>query len=134
MDATPQSRAMLLKLMSSPSPRLAICRKEEKELSRLERTSRALLQKLELRIQDVHLAYHHSSPAQELLGLEETPRLAQGRAPTVCHLLAPNGRPAQVTSDLAGFWRGSYAELRKALRGRYPKHDWPEQPHLRNSS
>ena len=71
---------------------------------------------------------------QDFFGLEETPRLAQGRASTVCHLLAPNGRPAQVTSDLAGFWRGSYAEVRKALRGRYPKHDWPEQPHLRNSS
>lgn len=63
---------------------------------------------------------------QQLMGLTETPRVARGRVPVVVHLLAPNGRPAQVTQDLAGFWAGSYAEVRKELRGRYPKHPWPE--------
>ena len=44
------------------------------------------------------------------------------------HLQAPNGRPQQITDDLAGFWSGSYAQVRKDLRGRYPKHPWPEEP------
>jgi ATP-dependent helicase HrpB len=63
---------------------------------------------------------------QQLFGMMETPVLG-GVALTV-HLLAPNGRPAQITQDLAGFWAGSYAEVRKDLRGRYPKHAWPEDP------
>jgi ATP-dependent helicase HrpB len=74
------------------------------------------------------------SRVQDFFGLDASPQLAEGRAQAVCHLLAPNGRPAQVTADLAGFWSGSYSEVRKALRGRYPKHDWPEDPRLRNSS
>jgi ATP-dependent helicase HrpB len=65
---------------------------------------------------------------QELFGLRSTPRLAGGRVPLVVELLAPNGRPAQVTDDLASFWRTTYAAVRKELRGRYPKHDWPEDP------
>jgi ATP-dependent helicase HrpB len=65
---------------------------------------------------------------QWFFGLETTPTLADGRAPCVLHLLAPNGRPAQVTQDLAGFWRGSWSLVRKELRGRYPKHAWPEDP------
>lgn len=65
---------------------------------------------------------------QELFGLTETPRILDGRAPVVVHLLAPNGRPQQVTRDLHGFWENHYAEVRKELRGRYPKHDWPEDP------
>ena len=48
--------------------------------------------------------------------------------PLVVELLAPNGRPAQVTDDLASFWQNTYPEVRKQLRGRYPKHDWPEDP------
>ncbi len=63
---------------------------------------------------------------QQFFGLDETPTLA-GRA-VVLELLAPNRRPAQRTDDLPGFWRGSYAEVRKELRGRYPKHAWPEEP------
>ncbi|MBC8451114.1 MAG: hypothetical protein H8D72_00230, partial [Planctomycetes bacterium] len=50
------------------------------------------------------------------------------RAPVLLEMCAPNGRPQQVTSDLAGFWAGSYALVRKDLRGRYPKHPWPEDP------
>jgi len=69
-----------------------------------------------------------SAPIQELFGLTETPRLAGGRLPIAVELLAPNGRPVQLTRDLASFWRDGYAAVRKDLRGRYPKHHWPETP------
>ncbi len=65
---------------------------------------------------------------QELFGLSATPRLAGGRVPLVVQLLAPNQRPVQVTDDLASFWRTTYFEVRKQLRGRYPRHAWPEDP------
>ncbi len=65
---------------------------------------------------------------QEMFGLRETPRLARGRAALVIHLLSPAGRPAQVTRDLASFWASGYQEVRKELKGRYPKHYWPEDP------
>ncbi|HEV8239206.1 MAG TPA: ATP-dependent helicase C-terminal domain-containing protein [Thermoanaerobaculia bacterium] len=65
---------------------------------------------------------------QELFGLAETPRLAGGRVPVLVHLLAPNGRPQQVTDDLASFWRSTYPQVRKELRARYPRHAWPEDP------
>jgi ATP-dependent helicase HrpB len=65
---------------------------------------------------------------QEVLGLRTTPRVAEGRVPVLLHLLGPNGRPQQVTSDLESFWRNGYPEVRKELRRRYPKHAWPEDP------
>lgn len=65
---------------------------------------------------------------QEVFGLEETPRIGGGRVPLTFKLLSPAQRPVQVTRDLASFWRGAYAEVRKDLRGRYPKHYWPENP------
>ena len=65
---------------------------------------------------------------QELFGLTDTPRVANGRVPVMLHLLAPNYRPQQVTQDLAGFWARTYPEVRKELRARYPKHPWPEDP------
>ena len=65
---------------------------------------------------------------QEVFGLEATPRLAGGGVPIILHLLSPARRPVQVTRDLAGFWRHSYFEVRKELRGRYPKHAWPDDP------
>lgn len=65
---------------------------------------------------------------QELFGLTATPRLAAGRVPLVIELLAPNHRPVQITDDLESFWRTTYPEVRKQLRGRYPKHVWPEDP------
>jgi ATP-dependent helicase HrpB len=65
---------------------------------------------------------------QELFGWQETPRIAGGRVALTLHLLSPARRPVQVTQDLAGFWRHGYAEVRKELRGRYPKHPWPEDP------
>ena len=65
---------------------------------------------------------------QEVFGLEETPRVGGGRVPVTLHLLSPAHRPVQVTRDLAGFWRTSYFDVRKEMKGRYPKHDWPEDP------
>jgi ATP-dependent helicase HrpB len=65
---------------------------------------------------------------QEVFGLAETPRICRGRVPLLLHLLSPARRPIQVTQDLAGFWARGYAEVRKELRGRYPKHPWPEDP------
>ena len=65
---------------------------------------------------------------QEVFGMRESPRVFGGRVPITMHLLSPASRPVQVTQDLAGFWRTSYFDVRKDLRGRYPKHDWPEDP------
>lgn len=65
---------------------------------------------------------------QELFGWQETPRLADGRVPVLVHLLSPAGRPAAVTADLASFWVNGYPQVRADLRGRYPKHAWPENP------
>nr|CRH05540.1 ATP-dependent RNA helicase hrpB [Candidatus Magnetococcus massalia] len=65
---------------------------------------------------------------QELFGLAETPRICGGRLPLKLHLLNPARRPVQVTEDLASFWQTAWPEVRKELRGRYPKHPWPEDP------
>jgi len=69
-----------------------------------------------------------AAPLQELFGAAATPSIFEGRLPVLLHLLSPAGRPLQVTRDLAAFWRGAYAEVRKEMRGRYPKHHWPEDP------
>jgi ATP-dependent helicase HrpB len=65
---------------------------------------------------------------QEMFGGAETPRVGGGRQPVLMHLLSPAGRPVQVTQDLAGFWDGSYRDVKKDMRGRYPKHHWPDDP------
>jgi ATP-dependent helicase HrpB len=65
---------------------------------------------------------------QEMFGCAETPRVAGGRQPVLVHLLSPAGRPVQVTQDLAGFWADSYHAVKRELKGRYPKHPWPEDP------
>lgn len=65
---------------------------------------------------------------QELLGVNAHPTIGGGRVPLTIELLSPAQRPIQVTADLPSFWRGNYAAVRKELRGRYPKHDWPEDP------
>lgn len=65
---------------------------------------------------------------QEVFGWTETPRIADGRVPVVLHLLTPAGRPTAVTGDLNSFWRNGYPQVRAELRGRYPKHRWPEDP------
>jgi len=65
---------------------------------------------------------------QELFGLAETPRIGPRQEPVLLLLLAPNARPVQTTRDLRSFWEKTYPEVRKELRGRYPKHPWPEDP------
>ena len=82
----------------------------------------------------IRLVYEAARPPvlpvriQEVFGLKQTPRIAGGRIPVLLHLLAPNMRPQQVTSDLASFWANTYPEVRKELKRRYPKHAWPEDP------
>ena len=82
----------------------------------------------------VRLAYEPGRPPilaarlQELFGWTETPRVARGRVPILLHLLGPNNRPVQITDDLNSFWKTTYHQVRKDLRGRYPKHAWPEEP------
>jgi ATP-dependent helicase HrpB len=65
---------------------------------------------------------------QEMFGCADTPRVAFGRVPVTLHLLSPAQRPIQVTQDLHGFWERTYAEVKKELKGRYPKHPWPDDP------
>ena len=65
---------------------------------------------------------------QELFGLADTPRIAKGRVPVLLHLLSPAQRPIQVTQDLRGFWERTYPEVKKELKGRYPRHPWPDDP------
>ena len=81
----------------------------------------------------VRLDYSEQPPIlavrlQELFGLADTPRIAGGRQVVKLHLLSPARRPVQVTQDLANFWRSTYAEVKKDLKGRYPKHYWPDDP------
>ena len=65
---------------------------------------------------------------QELFGLADTPRIADGRVPLTLHLLSPAGKPLQITQDLRGFWERTYPDVRKEMKGRYPKHPWPADP------
>lgn len=82
----------------------------------------------------LRLDYSQSDPPvlavrlQEMFGCQETPRVADGTVPVMLHLLSPAKRPVQVTQDLGGFWKRAYQDVRKELRGRYPKHHWPEDP------
>ena len=81
----------------------------------------------------ISLDYNEQPPVlavrlQELFGLADTPRIAGGRQAVKLHLLSPARRPVQVTQDLANFWRSTYTEVKKDLKGRYPKHYWPDDP------
>ena len=81
----------------------------------------------------VRLDYSEQPPIlavrlQELFGLAHTPRVAGGRQAVKLHLLSPARRPVQVTQDLASFWANTYGEVKKDLKGRYPKHYWPDYP------
>ena len=71
---------------------------------------------------------------QEMFGQQHTPTIVNGRVPVLLHLLSPARRPVQVTRDLANFWVAGYFEVRKDLRGRYPRHPWPEDPLLAEAS
>ena len=68
---------------------------------------------------------------RDLFGVWETPRIAGGKVPVLVHVQAPNQRPWQMTKDLESFWKSGYAQMRKDLAGRYPKHPWPEDPWAR---
>jgi len=70
-----------------------------------------------------------ASRLQDFFGMRETPRVAKGQVALVVHLLAPNQRPVQTTTDLAGFWQRLYPQVRRELGRRYPKHKWPEDPY-----
>ncbi len=81
----------------------------------------------------IPIDYDHPIPVlavrlQEMFGLATTPTVAGGRQPLLIHLLSPAGRPAQITQDLAGFWENGYDVVKKELKGRYPKHYWPDDP------
>ncbi len=82
----------------------------------------------------VNLQYEPGKPPvlaariQEFFGMAETPRIARGRVSVILHLLAPNYRVQQITNDLRSFWRNTYPEVKKELKGRYPKHRWPDDP------
>jgi ATP-dependent helicase HrpB len=65
---------------------------------------------------------------QELFGLADTPRIADGRVPLTLHLLSPGGKPLQITRDLRSFWDRTYPEVKKEMKGRYPRHPWPDDP------
>jgi ATP-dependent helicase HrpB len=82
---------------------------------------------------DIRIDYAGEEPVlavklQEMFGQTQTPVIVEGRVPLLIHLLSPARRPVQITRDLAGFWASSYFDVRKDLRGRYPKHPWPEDP------
>ncbi|MEM6580410.1 MAG: ATP-dependent helicase HrpB [Pseudomonadota bacterium] len=81
----------------------------------------------------IAIDYTQSPPAlevklQEMFGCLETPTVADGQVPVLLHLLSPAARPLQLTSDLAGFWQGAYQEVKREMKGRYPKHPWPDDP------
>ena len=81
----------------------------------------------------ITIAYGQTPPVlavklQELFGTQITPSVYQGRITLSVHLLSPAQRPLQITQDLAGFWRSSYQEVKKEMKGRYPKHPWPDDP------
>lgn len=82
---------------------------------------------------NIRIDYTESPPVlavklQEMFGCEQSPAVVAGKVPLLVHLLSPAGRPLQVTQDLAGFWRTSYHDVKKDMKGRYPKHPWPDDP------
>jgi len=82
---------------------------------------------------NIRIDYSHFPPVlavrlQEMFGLADTPHIADGKIAVLLHLLSPAQRPVQITQDLAGFWQSSYHEVKKDLKGRYPKHHWPDNP------
>ncbi len=82
---------------------------------------------------NIRIDYTHFPPVlavrlQEMFGLADTPHIADGKIAVLLHLLSPARRPVQITQDLAGFWQASYHEVKKDLKGRYPKHHWPDNP------
>ncbi len=82
----------------------------------------------------IRIDYDGEAPAlavklQEMFGATESPTILGGKMPLTVHLLSPAQRPLQITTDLVGFWKNSYPEIKKEMKGRYPKHPWPDDPH-----
>lgn len=82
---------------------------------------------------NIRIDYTESPPIlavklQEMFGCEQSPAIVAGKVPLLIHLLSPAGKPLQITQDLAGFWRSSYHEVKKEMKGQYPKHPWPDDP------
>jgi ATP-dependent helicase HrpB len=108
---------------------VGLIRELEKRAPNLDKIAPAFIQLPGGRRTRVH--YVRSQPPwiasrlQDFIGMRETPRIAAGQVPVVVHLLAPNNRPIQVTTDLSSFWQNLYPELRRQLSRRYPKHKWP---------
>jgi ATP-dependent helicase HrpB len=105
-----------------------LTRAQQQELNRLAPTHIAVPSGSQIR-----LDYAEDWPIlavrlQEMFGCRDTPRIVNSTVPVMLHLLSPAKRPVQVTKDLASFWVNAYPEVRKELRGRYPKHHWPEDP------
>jgi ATP-dependent helicase HrpB len=105
-----------------------LSRAQQHELNRLAPTHLAVPSGSQIRVN-----YSEALPVlavrlQEMFGCKATPRIVNGTLPVTLHLLSPAKRPVQVTKDLASFWVNAYPQVRKELRGRYPKHHWPEDP------
>ncbi len=107
---------------------LAEAGRNRRELGRLAPTKRAVPSGSNMTIHYEGAAPTVEVRLQECFGLMETPKVAGGKIPIVMTLLSPAQRPIQITQDLAGFWKGAYQLVRKDMRGRYPKHYWPEDP------
>jgi ATP-dependent helicase HrpB len=135
VPADPEEARRLLAANAKPDPvlaarlRFAGLEAPDKRLDHLAPTSLKLPSG-----RSAHLEYREdgsvvaSAKLQELFGLAETPRLGPRQTPITFQLLAPNGRAVQVTRDLRSFWNNTYPEVRKELRGRYPRHPWPDDP------
>jgi ATP-dependent helicase HrpB len=91
-------------------------------------------ERIPLKNRHVKVHYSHgqqpwiASRLQDFFGLRDTPKIGRGQTPVLAHLLAPNQRPVQMTTDLAGFWERLYPQIRRELSRRYPRHQWPENP------
>ncbi|MGH8793773.1 MAG: ATP-dependent helicase C-terminal domain-containing protein, partial [Stackebrandtia sp.] len=127
--AKARRRADLARINTVAALRRLLDWRQAAELDRLapERLAVPSGSKIRLDYSDPH-APVLAAKVQECFGWTRTPRVADGRTPVVVHLLSPAGRPAAVTSDLESFWRNGYPQVRAELRGRYPKHAWPEDP------
>jgi ATP-dependent helicase HrpB len=124
-------KASFAELRATPLVDVVRASMDPRELARVEALAP---ESLRLGARQVRIHYEDGKPPwiesylQDFFGLAETPRVAGGRAALVIHLLAPNRRAVQVTTDLAGFWARHYPSIRKELSRRYPRHKWPEDP------
>jgi ATP-dependent helicase HrpB len=105
-----------------------LSRAQQRELDRLAPTHLTVPSGSQIRVDYAEDVPVLAVRLQEMFGCKDTPHLVHGTLPVVLHLLSPAKRPVQVTRDLASFWANAYPEVRKELRGRYPKHHWPEDP------